>query len=201
MTSRISIVEAPQSVDLTAWIALIVSLVTLGWMIWSEYTGYRRRQADEYWYREIFSPNCIEPLIEFLNDHIASLQKMDVSKVKVDETRRFCSNFSDRKEDLLGRIWISDLFSSTYYDFACAQLDEIEDAMVTCFGGWVVRPGSAVNDDIQMLRRDSVEKMSCVLASAADINLNAFIRKQRKLAKRDGWIVKIRKLIGGGKDA
>jgi len=178
------VVVGEDGVDPVAWLALVVSVLTVAWTVWSEFTSYRRRQADEHWYRGIFSPNCIEPLVEFLNLHLSSLQSIDVGKATADETRRFCEDFASRKESLLSKLWVSQLFSGDYYSLACEQLDEIEDEMVTKFGGWVMKPASASGRDLETLRDEAIAKVTIVLASAARINLNRFSEQQKRIMKR-----------------
>lgn len=162
----------------TAWLALFLSLCALGWGVWVELTGHRRRRADEYWYRGIFSPQCVEPLIEFLNEHVASLQRIDCSKVTVRDTRKFCDDFSDRKEKLLSRIWISKLFSPKYYDVACDKFDEMEDNIAKKLGGWVLKPSDASPRDLDFLANDAIEGISGVLAAAEKVTFKDFSRKK-----------------------
>ena len=166
--------------DPVAWLALLVSILAIAWTVWNELTSYRRRQADEYWYRGIFSPNCVEPLVSFLNHHIAALQEIDVSRATAEDTRRVCEEFSKKKEELLARLWVSRLFSADYYDIACEQLDGIEDAMATKFARWVVKPAAASGRDLESLRDDAVGKTAVIFAAAARIDLNKFARDQKK---------------------
>lgn len=176
-------IGADKGPDTVALIALFLSVLSLFWMIWSEFTGYRRRQADEYWYREIFSPNCVEPLIVFLNEHLSSLQGLDIATAGVEETKNVCDEFAKKKEHLLERLWVSRLFSANYYSMACGQLDDVEDHLAVTLSGWVVKSAIATDRDIGTLRDKAIENVTLILSVAAKIDLNKFakLKKHRKV--------------------
>lgn len=183
MESYNFIVGGEAGVDPVALSALLLSLFAAGWAVWNEFTGYRRKQADEYWYRGVFSPNCVMPLIEFLNDHLEGLQSIDVGKIGPDRARQFCEDFAGRKESLLSKLWVSQLFSSDYYSIACGRLDDIEDEMAQKFGGWAVKPSSATGRDLEALRDSAIAGVAEVLAAAANIDIHKFVRQQKKALK------------------
>lgn len=168
------------SSNAVAWIALVISAGALIWTVWTEFNGYRRRQADEYWYRTVFSPNCIEPVITLLNEHLESLERV-APDTAADEVRRaYGEMFAQKKEDLLAKLWISRMFSDAYYDLACSHLDNIEDEMAERFGTWAMKPDSACRRDLVMLRENAVVSVTKVLQAAAQIDLNRFLRPRSR---------------------
>jgi hypothetical protein len=170
------LIGAPAGADPTAWVALLLSVSVFAWTIWNEYASARRRQADEYWYRRILGPNCIEPLVEFLNDHINRLQLINVGSLTAEASRDFCADFAQRKEALLAKLWISRLFSADYYDFACRRLDDVEDIMSSTFGSWLVKPAVAAQGDLVELREQAITRVTEVLAMAAKIRMSGLRR-------------------------
>ncbi len=112
--------------DPTALVALLVAIATLGWTIYWERTSARRRLIDEYWYRQIVGPNCVTPIIDFLNSWIDRLPELGVapSVTKVDEAyEAFCAE----KNVLLSKLWLSKLFSDSFYEDAEQAFDDVED--------------------------------------------------------------------------
>lgn len=155
-------------VDPVACLALIVSIGTLGWTVWCEFTGAGRRRADEYWYRSVLAPNCIEPLIDLMNEYVAALATLNTD-MTFEESQAFCDSFAQKKERLLARLWISKLFSSEYYDQACLELDHIDDFFVQTFGAFFMRGKSAEQIDFSSLRDEAIARISNLLREAYSI--------------------------------
>lgn len=164
--------------NMVALIAVLISLLTLGWTVWSEFTGYRLRQADEYWYRSVFSPNCIDPIIKLLNEHLADLESVSHGKHSVEERRKYGESFAKKKEEILLRLWISHMFSDAYYSTASRCLDGLEDDMAERFSSWGVKPVAACQRDVVILREGAVSGVTEILRAAANIDLNGFLRRK-----------------------
>lgn len=161
-------------VDIVACVALLISIGTLVWTIWNEYSSVQRRRADEYWYRQVLGPNCIEPLVKLLNDHIDDLQRVDTEKLTIEESRNFEAKFCFRKEELIAKLWLSHLFSASYYQLASDELDGIEDGMAGKFGAWFYSAKADRQADMLSLREDAIRRVTHILANAADMRLRSF---------------------------
>ena len=171
------VIGADAGGDTVAIIAVVISLLTFGWTIWNEINSYRRRQADEHWYREIFSPHCVEPVIELLNNLLKTMREDLGPASTIDDYRRCSDRYCQEKEAVLRRVWVAALFSNDFYDRAKAELDGVEDELVTTFGAWSMKGGSRSQHDADSLERQIIAKVTKVLAEASRIDLRRFGKK------------------------
>ena len=160
--------------DAVAIAAIVISLLTLSWSIWNELNSYRRRQADEHWYREIFSPHCVEPVIDLLNKLLKTMRENLKEGSSIAQYRECSDNFGAQKEEVLRRVWVAALFSDDFYDYAKTQLDGVEDDLVKAFGAWSMRDGLRSQNDADALERGIIARVTKILGEASTIDLRRF---------------------------
>lgn len=157
-----------QDADLVAWLALVVAFITLAWTIYWERVSARRRQIDEYWYRQIVGPNCVEPIIAFLNKWIDELLVHGANPPAATLDAMY-TTFCTEKESLLSKLWLSKLFSNSFYDEAEETFDQVEDV----FAEELTRSHAHANKptlspgNVQVVREKLIESATNLLVSAA----------------------------------
>lgn len=168
------VIGGERGTDVVAVVAVVISLLTLAWTMWSEINSYRRRQADEHWYREIFSPHCVEPVIELLNALLKSMREELNPSSSIDEYRECSDRYCRQKEAVLQRIWVAALFSDSFYEAAKTELDGVEDDLVKTFGAWSMKGVERTQHDADLLERAVIARVTAVLGKASKIDLRRF---------------------------
>ncbi len=139
MTGSIYIVGESQSGWLSV-VSLIVAVFSVIFTMYWNWRAERREYLDKFWFREIFAPSCLSPVIRLRTDWVKRFSQMGACP-ESSMLSKALSDFAGDKEAVLRSLWLSKLFFKDYYKNACAALDHAEDAMAAAFGTWVLKGG------------------------------------------------------------
>ncbi len=120
---------AGSSGDLLAYASLLVSMLTLMFTAYWSRRSERRSHLDEYWFKQLVSPKCVEPVVQFHDRWMSNL----ALEIRADDrgwVENFLSKFHDERGALQEGAWVSRIFAGDYYDYCCSQMDSVEDAFV-----------------------------------------------------------------------
>ncbi len=120
------------------WLIWLTALVAFGTLIWRMYTFYVDRsdlktERDEYWYRNVVIPICIEPLVKFIEELTANLRKLETETKEVKQPKRsttykiFLKTFKAQKDSVINRFLVLISAEAVIYQRISNALDEIED--------------------------------------------------------------------------
>jgi len=118
------------------WIAIIALVVRIFYFLWQLSRDKRDKILsieDEYWYRTIFMPICVKPLIEFIDQFVKKIKELD-SKYKNNSQNNkkntynnYLSEFKIEKESTRSRFLVLATKGSDFYTSVASRLDEIDD--------------------------------------------------------------------------
>jgi len=123
------------------WITVFVAFFTFIWRIYAFIVGRRDRSyernisiEDEYWYRGVILPTCLEPLLLFVLDQSDKLQHLNNrfsvgSDSKGDEYKSYLEQFQKEKRSLVNRSIVLEVISSDVYSSVAQLFDDLEDAV------------------------------------------------------------------------
>lgn len=189
------------------WLTVIVAGSGLLWNIssflLSAASKERARRADmrdDFWFRAIINPICLEPLLNFLIDTADELNKMNTenggqqANTEIKEYDTFLDNFKNRKDRLISRFLITKVLDFLTYESITKDLDELDDAITTHCAYKSL--GSAVLPDEQYSRHAVTDEK--IYSTGARI-LDALIALREKRSRRAGnsWIPVFRQTHAG----
>lgn len=138
-------------------IAALTILSTLYWNIRSERRGY----LDQFWFREIFAPSCVTPVIKLREDWVKKISNMSL-KPQDAAVRNALSAFAGDKARVLRSLWLSKIFFKNYYLDACAALDNTEDEIANAFGRWLAKGGPNGDDPAPLVEVSTIISDGCI---------------------------------------
>jgi hypothetical protein len=123
------------------WISLVSLAVALAAVIWTAYwnrRSERRGYLDEYWFRQIVAPKCINPILGFHDAWLARVDSLNRNKVNQASVQSLLSDFQKEKSVVLNSTWVARIFSTGFYARCCELLDAAEDTFAIELGAVLV---------------------------------------------------------------
>lgn len=126
-------VPPPWMLYVTALLALLAFILTVEKMVRERRERRKTRGLsvdDEFWFRRMIVPVCMEPIISFFFEQSASLDAVmtrPASAVTRQEFEKFLRQFKKAKVDMAHRSRILCAVSTETYKRVVAELDELDD--------------------------------------------------------------------------
>lgn len=122
------VLAAPaDGMDVTALVSLFIAVIALISTFYWNRRVERRSYLDEFWFRQVVAPNCIDPVIKFHGCWVDRIDGIRSGKVDANFIRRFVSDFQLAKSTVLDSSWVAKIFSKVFYEKSCRYLDKTED--------------------------------------------------------------------------
>ena len=100
---------------------------------------------DEFWFRQVFSLQCIKPLIEFITLEMEVLQDLDTNG-KNGSFIAYTDKFQSEKDKLIRKFMLFSEWNRSIYDLVSEKLDEIDDVITFyCAGKELGKPHKVFN--------------------------------------------------------
>lgn len=129
----IQIVELDGEGDPLVYWSFGVAALSFVWTVaWSWWTNNRSSIRD-YWFHEVVGPRSVEPLLDFSNKWMGRCKGLAGCANPVHAVQEL-NLFGQEKDQLLGQVWISKLLFEDVYEFACKELDGVEDEFGVAVG-------------------------------------------------------------------
>lgn len=120
------------------WLVYITIIVSFGMLSLRVVNFVKTRQdrshdhvnsiIDEFWFRKVFSPHCINPLIDFITSELESLNQIDLKNTK-GSFRTYNIHFQKEKEKIIRRFMLFSGWNNDVYDLVSKKLDDIDDTI------------------------------------------------------------------------
>lgn len=122
------------------WFTVFIAATTLIWGVFSyifdklhERRLRRQRRIDEYWFRTVVMPMCIQPLENFLTAQAENFKHKNTSTIPNSTAispRKYSlllREFKDGKEKIKDRFLLTQVFNEQLYIIVANKLDQLED--------------------------------------------------------------------------
>ena len=136
--SKSIVFQSGSSSDEAAWIALAVALLTLVLTSYWNWRAERRSFLDEFWFRQIIAPKCVDPIMDFHREWLIKIDAINTNSISVKFVKGILSDVQKDMTAVSDSAWIAGMFSSIYYGKCCESLDVVEDVFATELGKLVV---------------------------------------------------------------
>ncbi len=128
------------------WILWVTVFVALGTFVLRLYNYIVERRdksrdrkisiEDEFWYRGVILPTCLEPLLQFVlvqSDKLHNLNNrfLNSDENKNAEYKTYLDQFQKEKRSLENRSIVLEVISEEAYASVTKELDDLEDAVTT----------------------------------------------------------------------
>lgn len=169
--SKYILAESAPGADWTSWASLVVAAFALGFTIyWSRRTE-RRMYLDEYWFRQVVAPKCVNPVIEFHDVWLLRIGSLTGTKIDLDEFQNLMGDLQAHKSSLENSVWITRIFSKTFFLECSKNLERVEDSFADELGNVLLKKSSL--EAAQSALKASVgDAAVSILANAAKIHGN-----------------------------
>lgn len=131
---RIVIAQGGTGPDMTSWVSLAVALAALLWTAYWNRRSEKRGYLDEYWFRQIVAPKCINPILGFHDGWLAKVESINGAQLSQLFVQNLLSDFQKEKSVVLNLTWVARIFSSGFYAKCCEFLDSVEDTFADELG-------------------------------------------------------------------
>lgn len=120
------------------WVAVVVALATLFWRVVTfgisriDLRKERRLSVeDEFWFRTVIVPLCVDPLIEFIEWSTKEFRDLETGdgEEKPAAYRKALEQFQKRKEATLARFLMLQSLDGEIYPGVADRLDRIDDTV------------------------------------------------------------------------
>ena len=162
--------EGSSTSDWIAFGALVVAIASFVATIILNRRQERRGYMDEYWFRVIFAPSCVDPVIAFRAKWEAELTALASTPIDDATGTDLADRVSVDAADLLQKVWIAKLFDGGFYDFCEHELETFEDTFVSTLGAVHLRPKTGKRSPPSVLIDHVTSTCARVLQRAAELH-------------------------------
>jgi hypothetical protein len=129
------------STDFIAVLALLVSIVSVIATVILSRRQEKRGYMDEFWFREIFAPSCVTPIIDFRAKWEQRLAAVGDASINQKKGKELVNEIGSDCAALLQKVWVAKLFEGDFYAFCEEELDQMEDEFAQVLGAAQLRSG------------------------------------------------------------
>lgn len=133
VVSNTFVTEGSSALDVIAIGTLVVAILALLWTAYWNRRSERRSYLDEFWFRQVVAPKCIDPVLSLNDVWAARVDNVTAANVTHAFVMRFLSDFQNDKAKVIGATWVSRIFKSGFYARCCDSLDQVEDVFAREF--------------------------------------------------------------------
>jgi hypothetical protein len=129
MASPIITVIANPGGESNIWplVAILISILTGGFSIWWSFRTEKRGYLDNFWFREITAPHCIQPAIEMQRNWLPRIESLANTALSKAEYQKIMGDLEAAINLAISRAWVSKIFKSSLYDLICARYEALSD--------------------------------------------------------------------------
>jgi hypothetical protein len=113
--------------SLLATFSLIIALFSLGYTIYSGRRRERRAYLDEFWFRQIIAPSCVDPTLVLRKKWNPQLQGLVNKKLTKANCQNLTRQLQDEIDAAIDSAWVASLFEGDLYEGVERALESIND--------------------------------------------------------------------------
>lgn len=162
--------EGSSSSDIIAIGALFVSILSLVATILLSRRQEKRGYMDEFWFREIFAPSCVNPIICFRDKWEMRFAAIGNALINHQIGQELVDEIGVDSAGLLQKIWVAKLFDGDFYTFCEDELDQLEDDFARTLGAAQLRTEKATGAPTISLTDRVTVVCAKILQKAAELH-------------------------------
>jgi hypothetical protein len=155
--------ELPSPPAWAMWVAIVGVLVDVIRLIYELVHERKEKDSsvhDQFWFRTIISPRCVNPLIEFVELHakalgtlVSNLMTTSDPQVQLTRLRQFVATYQVASNELLERLILLTVFDNEVYLQVRNCLEQLEDDLTQRLASLLIaRAGEAPHELLPELR-------------------------------------------------
>lgn len=172
------VIEAGGS-DLWAIVAIVISVLTGGFSIFWSYHSEKRGYLDNFWFREITAPNCINPALALRSKWSAKLESMANSAISKADYQLIIGDLESDIASAIEGAWVSRIFQGDLFSKIRENYEKVLDVVAEGLQKHVDSPNPVTASSAVGLSSAISVLMIGVLAEAAMANSSSL-----KIVKR-----------------
>jgi hypothetical protein len=156
--------------DVWAIVAIAISVVSGGFSVYWSYHSEKRGYLDNFWFREITAPNCIEPALKLRQVWSVRIEQLANVQLPKQQYQDLIADLENDVGKAIDDAWICGLFKGKLYVNIRANYERVIDAVATNLQRHVDSPNVVPAFVAVGLSVKISELMMCILAVAAKAN-------------------------------
>ncbi len=165
------------------WIAIAIALSSLIWTFHSNRRTERRSYRDNYWFREVLAPSCLNPVLALRETWRVKIHSLFGVSIDGALLRTFVSDLQSETAALIASMWVARIFDGTFYQSAATALGKIEDAVTNIMFEYLKRGLPCDQSGVDKMVDALTEQCLMVLQFAATLHASNMKIKAAPQAK------------------
>lgn len=131
MSDPINIIASHGGGDSNIWpiVAIVISIVTGGFSVWWSFRAEKRGYLDNFWFREITAPSCIQPAIELRKEWVDRIERLGNKTLTKDDYQKIMGDLDIAINAAVNKAWVSKIFKGKLFDGIRKQYEAVLDTV------------------------------------------------------------------------
>lgn len=117
--------------DVWAIVAIAISVVSGGFSVYWSYHSEKRGYLDNFWFREVTAPNCIEPALKLRQVWSARIEQMANTRLPKHTYQKLLADLENDVGKAIDDAWVCGLFRGKLYINIRVNYERVIDAVAT----------------------------------------------------------------------
>lgn len=115
--------------DSNIWsiVAIGISVVTGGFSVWWSFRAERRGYLDNFWFREVTAPACIQPALDMRKEWVGKIECLGNTRLSKDEYQKLIGDLETAINTAINKAWVSKIFRGALFDGISGQYEAVLD--------------------------------------------------------------------------
>ena len=153
-----------------AIVAIIISVLTGGFSIFWSYHSEKRGYLDNFWFREITAPNCINPALALRSKWSARLEDAANKSISKLEYQQIIGDLEADVAQAIEDAWVSRIFQGDLFNKIREKYEKVLDVVAEGLQKHVDSPNPIAASKVVSLSSEVSVLMVGVLSEAARAN-------------------------------
>lgn len=167
--------------NVVGWIAVAISLGSLGWTLYATRRSEHRSYRDNYWFREVLAPSCLDPVRLLRERWCKRILSLVGTSIDGPILRQFVADLQKDTTVLIRSMWVGRIFDGDFHLSSCTALGGIEDAMANILYDYLKRNAPFDQNGADKMVGALTQQCLLVLEAAASLHASSM---KIKLSKR-----------------
>lgn len=151
--------------NIVGWFALAISIGALVWNFYSTKRSEHRSYRDNYWFREVLAPDCLDPVRVLREQWCKRILDLVGKDIDGPMLRLFVGDLQRDISILIRSMWVAQIFDGDFHLSSCSALEGIEDATTNILYDYLKRnmpfDKNGADEMIAALTQQCLEVLEC----------------------------------------
>jgi hypothetical protein len=113
--------------NLWSIVAIGISVITGGFSVWWSFRAEKRGYLDNFWFREVTAPACIQPALDMRKEWVERIERLGNTQLTKDEYQHLIGDLETAINTAINKAWVSKIFKGALFDGVSGQYEAVLD--------------------------------------------------------------------------